>query len=395
VAVISPRNAWAVGLASNDAFTTSAPLIEHWDGTTWRSLPAPKPGLQNTLYAVAAISATDIWAVGEYSTDGYQTIEVLLEHYDGHMWAQVAGQNPATTNVASSVAAISLDDVWIVGSQYRVGSAYQALAEHWDGTVWTVVLTPTVPTEERTLLAVSAIAPGDVWAAGERNNSTFLEHWDGSAWTDVTSQDPGIVSYYTAMTALPDGSVWAAGQYQSGPFSYGLAERTCESNVRDTGFADTVLRGPQGGTFSWRFDRANTQSHSVSGLLFDSGLRPAGDSFSATVPYSGGYPVVDDTTGSTQIVLVPPTAQPKAGGVTQTFEITWSSAAPPPGTVFDVQIKRPGSTTFVDWMTNTTLMSTTFAPDVGVGVYSFQARVRTATGASLYSPAAAISVSST
>ena len=58
-----PHNAWAVGSTVTDS--ASQPLIEHWDGTSWTIIPSAgeRPGL-NALTAVAARTATDIWAVG-------------------------------------------------------------------------------------------------------------------------------------------------------------------------------------------------------------------------------------------------------------------------------------------------------------------------------------------
>jgi hypothetical protein len=42
--------------------------IEHWDGTSWSIVSSPNPtkspGLDSSLRAIAAISASDIWAVG-------------------------------------------------------------------------------------------------------------------------------------------------------------------------------------------------------------------------------------------------------------------------------------------------------------------------------------------
>jgi hypothetical protein len=59
VAATSASNAWAVG---DDASNT---LIVHWNGSAWKKVPAPNPDPRNdTLAAVSAASASDIWAVG-------------------------------------------------------------------------------------------------------------------------------------------------------------------------------------------------------------------------------------------------------------------------------------------------------------------------------------------
>ncbi len=39
VAAISPSDAWAVGWYQNPSDANLYPLIEHWDGAEWRSVP--------------------------------------------------------------------------------------------------------------------------------------------------------------------------------------------------------------------------------------------------------------------------------------------------------------------------------------------------------------------
>src|SRR5687767_6531273 len=67
----SANDVWAVGV-SHDGTPPSRTLIEHWDGAQWSIVPSPSPDNQlNELRGVAAISATDAWAVGFRS--GVQT----------------------------------------------------------------------------------------------------------------------------------------------------------------------------------------------------------------------------------------------------------------------------------------------------------------------------------
>jgi hypothetical protein len=78
VAAVSARNVWAVGDYDN-ASGVQQTLIEHWNGARWRVIPSPSPGtIANFLSALAVVSATDHWAVGDYSNGSFQT---LIEHY--------------------------------------------------------------------------------------------------------------------------------------------------------------------------------------------------------------------------------------------------------------------------------------------------------------------------
>ena len=41
--------------------------VEHWNGTSWAIVPSPNMGTGNNhLNGVAAVSASDVWAVGYY-----------------------------------------------------------------------------------------------------------------------------------------------------------------------------------------------------------------------------------------------------------------------------------------------------------------------------------------
>jgi hypothetical protein len=45
-------------------------LIEHWNGSAWTIVPSPNVGSgNNSLAAVAARSANDVWAVGYADKD--------------------------------------------------------------------------------------------------------------------------------------------------------------------------------------------------------------------------------------------------------------------------------------------------------------------------------------
>ena len=57
----SAADTWAVGS------TGTGTLILHWDGSHWTRVPSPAPGGSAELFAVAASSASNIWAVGIFS----------------------------------------------------------------------------------------------------------------------------------------------------------------------------------------------------------------------------------------------------------------------------------------------------------------------------------------
>jgi hypothetical protein len=70
--------------------------------------------------------------------------------------------NNASLNAAG---AISANDIWAVGEIANGSSSTQTLAEHFNGTAWSVVATPNL---NATLRGVAGAATGDVWAVGHQ-----------------------------------------------------------------------------------------------------------------------------------------------------------------------------------------------------------------------------------
>jgi hypothetical protein len=105
VAALSPSNVWAVGMVRPSAAFEWRPLVEHWDGTSWSvvSSPEPNPKIGYNLKAIAAISATDIWAAG---TTG-------IENWNGTSWSLVSAV-PSGVSFPDGVAALSDGTVVVV-----------------------------------------------------------------------------------------------------------------------------------------------------------------------------------------------------------------------------------------------------------------------------------------
>jgi hypothetical protein len=209
VAVVSSCGAWAVGSYSNG--TTTQALIVHWNGTAWTQQTSPNPGSAfNTLYGVAATSATNAWAVGYYDNGGNTPDRTLIEHWNGTVWKQVPSPNPGGSSGASQlfgVAAISATNAWAVGFDPN-----STLIVHWNGTAWKQVPSPSVSGAD--LSGVAAVSATNVWAVGASgeypSDQTLIEHWNGSAWKQVPSPnpDPSTLSGVAATSAT---NAWAVG----------------------------------------------------------------------------------------------------------------------------------------------------------------------------------------
>lgn len=169
--------------------------------------------------------------------------------------------------------------------------------------------------------------------------------------------------------------------------------------VADYSFTPKTPSMEQDSTVTWNFDgpSAHTATDSSGMGLFASGQKPPGTSYSFRFASAGSYAYtcVLHPSLMTGTIRIPVKVTPTSGQTTTSFTLTWSSAAPPSGYVFDVQVKRPGSTSYVNWALGQTTTSSSFTPDAGGGTYSFRSRVRKpSTGkTSRWSPPGSISVS--
>ncbi len=211
----SASDVWAVGLSdTNDGVTF--PLVEHFNGVSWSEVSVVNPGTQIVLRGVAALSPTNVWIVGFTNTTNTPPATVI-EHFDGRAWSIVPSPSPGVQgSFLAAITAVSPTDIWAVGSATVQGNGYvveQSLTEHWNGTSWSVVATPS--TGEGNLVGVSASSSTDVWAVGDAGIDQVIEHWNGARWSVVTAPAPYNTGL-NAVTALGPNDAWAVG---NGDFS--------------------------------------------------------------------------------------------------------------------------------------------------------------------------------
>ena len=230
VSAAAENDVWAVGSSTDTERLNPVTLVEHWNGTQWSVVPSPNPSsTQNALNAVAAVSATDVWAVGFASTGSGL---ILIEHWDGTAWSVVPNPpNSSGISDLTALAVVSANDIWAVG----VGTVEDELGTatlHWNGTVWSVIPSPNVtPEVDNTLAGAVAIASNDVWAVGTQqptsltDPTTLILHWDGSRWTIVSDPRPEG-GHLTGISAASSNDVWATGNSEFGT----LAEHWNGSN---------------------------------------------------------------------------------------------------------------------------------------------------------------------
>jgi hypothetical protein len=212
VAILSAKSIWAVGdyTAPNDETRT---LIEHWDGKAWTQVPSPSPGAGwNVLEHLAVVSATDMWAVGEYSTRSSSPLDIITDktlvlHWNGHRWSQVRTPSPGGFNDnLTGVAKVSASNIWATGFYGKRNSGNtKSLLLHWNGHAWSQIASPDYGKLNNTLTSVAATAANSVWvtdnvSSGTTSSAGLLLHWNGHGWAkaaslvNADSSSPGLSS---------------------------------------------------------------------------------------------------------------------------------------------------------------------------------------------------------
>lgn len=209
VAIVSPGNIWAVGGAANASSVTGT-LTEHWNGHRWRVVPSPSiaGASQSYLSAVAAVPRSNqLWATGISVTGGAQS--TLIERWNGKRWKVVPSPNVGTVgNSLTAVVALSAKDVWAAGAWSSGPSSSSALIEHWTGRKWRVVSNPPVAGHVNLLGLASVPGTKTLWAGGGSGSSTLTERFSAGAWHVVAS--PGGSTFY-GIAARTAKDVWGVG----------------------------------------------------------------------------------------------------------------------------------------------------------------------------------------
>ena len=228
VSAASATDAWAVGAYYPSSANVLATLAEHFDGTRWTAYPLPNVGAQeNVLLAVSMPSAgMTAWAVGYYVSGRFQQ-KTLIEHFNGSRWSVVPSLSPgALQNILFGVAAISDSDVWAVGGQQDSNGLWHTLTEHWNGSEWLVVDAIDAGANGNQFYAISAVASDNVYAVGQQAGGEFpnlplIEHWNGESWKVVPSPAIGSASVLPLGVTATASSLAVVGQLETDIAPYG------------------------------------------------------------------------------------------------------------------------------------------------------------------------------
>ncbi|MGA2010304.1 MAG: hypothetical protein ABSH51_07200 [Solirubrobacteraceae bacterium] len=234
------------------------PLAEQWNGTGWTVLPMPALSDLSTggLISVSCPSTTACVAVGGYDTSAGATV-LLASRWNGADWTDQA--LPSAANSTPTLDSVSCTGRAATACIAVGGDADQAtvpIAEMFNGTTWSLAPPVTVAADNDVVLSgVSCTSAGACIAVGSTGNqglavtsAALAEHWDGSAWSVLpTPASPaGDFTQLTAVSCRYATVCTAVGRLDN---EYSTAQRwngrawSTQTTTNPSDSGDTVLDG--------------------------------------------------------------------------------------------------------------------------------------------------------
>jgi len=251
VVAISANDVWAMGNGtdSNDADNTD-PAFEHWNGQEWQLVPAARTlEDQELINGADATGPNDVWAVGSVGQPFQISRQIEIEHWDGNAWSFVPAEQTSSDDLLDGVVAIAPDDAWAVGST-RSGGARRdrALIEHWDGQQWRSVPIPD-PSGSDFLHRIAAVSSNDIWAVGSfvpsDKSQPLAMHWNGASWTMFPVPAPNRDCPLSDVVAIASNDVWAVGM----AFDFSIPSHSKAITMHWDGSVWRIIPSPTTGPF--------------------------------------------------------------------------------------------------------------------------------------------------
>ena len=227
VSCTSPSFCVAVGDYYNG--THDQTLIETWNGSAWSIASSPNASTtqDNFLHGVSCLSPSFCVATGFYSNGAND--QTLVESWNGSAWSIALSPNTSTTqdNYLRGVSCTS-PSFCVATGHYSNGTNDQTLIESWNGTAWSIGSSPnTSTTQYNDLYGVSCTDPSFCVATGFSSpGGTLIETWNGSAWSIASSPNASTTQFnhlYGVSCTGPSFCV-ATGDYYTGTHVQTLIE---------------------------------------------------------------------------------------------------------------------------------------------------------------------------
>ena len=184
-------------MAVGSSGTGTATLAEPWNGSSWSiaNTPPLPTGTSGSLNEVSCPSASFCVAVGNYySQTASGSSGEIADTWNGSSWS-IANTPPLPTGTSGFLSGVSCPSAGFcmaVGNYYSQ-TASGLLADTWNGSAWSAVAAPTLPTgtNSGSLSGVYCQSANFCMVVGSYYNSSgggeLADTWNGSAWSAVAA----------------------------------------------------------------------------------------------------------------------------------------------------------------------------------------------------------------
>jgi hypothetical protein len=219
------KDAWAFG-ENVDSFS---PYVVHYNGKDWSAVSLGVFGTD-----ASALSAGDVWVIGNAPTVPKSGLRVVIEHYNGKAWRKAV--LPKITLPAgevldgSAIDAAGPDNVWATAvpvSTMTDGTLQGIVALHYNGKSWARVRVPYPVYSVYGPFLIASDGKSGFWLAADQDVAgayrPYLYHDTGKSWTRVAPPaGRGDATELLSMAWIPGTTtLWGAGHelpFPSDPF---------------------------------------------------------------------------------------------------------------------------------------------------------------------------------
>lgn len=191
ISCVAASSCVAVGAAGTITTTTTRPLAEHWNGTSWLTQPIPLPAGADggTLQAVSCSSPTSCLAVGYYLSSATGTPKALAAQLTGRRWELTPLPQTGHANSVLTGVSCAKHTCLAVGYAPIAAGSRTIIAASWNGRLWRPAAA-LAPDDSTSASFTSASCTSSCVAVGSTdqrtgNHSTveiLAEEWTAHGW---------------------------------------------------------------------------------------------------------------------------------------------------------------------------------------------------------------------
>lgn len=196
IAAPGKRDAWAVGTRLN-ARHRQRPMVLHWNGVRWAPYAVPSMRPNCTPTWVTATSASNVWIFC------FQPVGDVIHSWNGTSWRTLPA--PVGLGMIFNAVVLSSARAWVAGVESCDANSCRTVIWQWNGVTWS-----SHPVNAQ-LPVFLAGAGNQVWLIGCKGNTETCRpaafRWSGTQWRAVPGPY-GRLTVDPTIAVSPAGELW-------------------------------------------------------------------------------------------------------------------------------------------------------------------------------------------